>query len=208
MQNVVTQIFDNYSDARAAVQDLEDANFSPEHVGLIRNNADGEFVSEDGTVHEGINARGDVSRGTAAGAAIGGVGGLLAGLGLIAIPGLGPVVAAGWLASTLAAGAVAAVGGAAAGGVVGALRNAGHSDEESMVYAEGVRRGGTLVSVHVDEEHAEQVLAILRRHNGIDWQTRGSALRERGWNGYDESAVPYTPEEAAQERALYTGQSI
>ncbi len=58
---------------------------------------------------------------------------------MLAIPGLGPVVAAGWLAST----AVGAAVGGATGGLLGALKEAGHSDEEANVYAEGVRRGVT-----------------------------------------------------------------
>ena len=76
---------------------------------------------------------------------VSGTAGLLAGLGLLAIPGLGPVVAAGWLAAT----AVGAAAGAATGGVVGALTEAGVSREDADSYAEGVRRGGTLVSARV-----------------------------------------------------------
>ena len=84
----------------------------------------------------------DAGKGAGIGAAVGGVGGLLTGLGLMAIPGVGPVVAAGWLAAT-AAGAVtgAAVGGAA-GGIIGGLTDAGVSEDDAHVYAEGVRRGG------------------------------------------------------------------
>ena len=74
-----------------------------------------------------------------------------AGLGLLAISGLGPVVAAGWLASM----ALGATAGAATGGIVGALTQAGVSEEEAPLYAEGVRRGGTLVSARVPE--AERV---------------------------------------------------
>jgi hypothetical protein len=66
--------------------------------------------------------------------AVGGAVGLLAGLGLLAIPGIGPVVAAGWLVST-AAGAAA---GGATGGLIGALTQAGVSEEDAHVYAEGV----------------------------------------------------------------------
>jgi hypothetical protein len=64
-----------------------------------------------------------------------------------AIPGLGPVVAAGWLTAT----AVGAAAGAATGGIVGALTEAGVSKDDASLYAEGVRRGGTLVSARVPE---------------------------------------------------------
>lgn len=69
---------------------------------------------------------------------MGGTAGLLAGLGLMAIPGVGPVVAAGWLVSTLAG----AAAGGAAGSVVGALTQAGVSKEDADIYVEGLRRGG------------------------------------------------------------------
>src|SRR6185437_13482826 len=85
--------------------------------------------------------------GATTGAVLGGGAGLLAGLGMLAIPGVGPVVAAGWLVATLAgAGAGAAVG-AAAGGLVGSLTAAGVPEREAHVYAEGVRRGSSLVTV-------------------------------------------------------------
>ena len=63
----------------------------------------------------------------------------------MAIPGVGPVVAAGWLVSTLAG----AAAGAATGGVLGALTQAGISDDDAQVYAEGLRRGGAVVSARV-----------------------------------------------------------
>ena len=70
--------------------------------------------------------------------------------GLMAIPGVGPVVAAGWLVATLTG--AAAVG--TAGGIVGALSQAGFSPEDADVYAESIRRGGALVSVKVEEADA------------------------------------------------------
>ena len=78
-------------------------------------------------------------------------GGLLAGLGLLAIPGLGPIVAAGWLAATAVGAGIGAAGGAATGSLVGALKNSGHTEEDANVYSEGVRRGGTLVSAKVQD---------------------------------------------------------
>ena len=68
-------------------------------------------------------------------------------MGTAAVGAAGPVVAAGWLASTAA---VAAAGGVA-GGILGALTEAGLSEEDAHVYAEGVRRGGTLLTVRVSE---------------------------------------------------------
>jgi hypothetical protein len=67
------------------------------------------------------------------GAVVGGAAGLLAGIGLMAIPGVGPVVAAGWLVATL----TGAAAGGATGGIIGALTQAGVSKEDADVYAEG-----------------------------------------------------------------------
>ena len=83
--------------------------------------------------------------GAAIGAAAGGAAGLLTGLGLMAIPGVGPVVAAGWLVATLAG----AAAGGVTGGAVGALTEAGISKDEADVYAEGLRRGGAVVSARL-----------------------------------------------------------
>ena len=128
-----------------------------------------------------MNDHGDVSRGVSTGAVLGGAGGLLAGLGLLAIPGLGPIVAAGWLAATAAGAGIGAAGGAATGSIVGALKNAGHTDDEAHVYSEGVRRGGSLVSVKVPDNLISEAEAVLQRNKSVDAQTRGQAYRASGW---------------------------
>jgi hypothetical protein len=112
--------------------------------------------------------------GAGVGAAVGGVVGVLAGLGLLAIPGIGPVVAAGWLVS-LAAGA--AVGGTA-GGIIGALTQSGVSEDEAHTYAEGVRRGGTLVTARVPEADEGRYRAILDR-SAVESPGTGSSLSQR-----------------------------
>src|SRR5207237_1907665 len=111
--------------------------------------------------------------GAGIGATVGGVAGLLAGLGLLAIPGIGPVVAAGWLAST----AAAALAGGATGGLIGALTQSGIGEEEAHTYAEGVRRGGTLVTVRVPDTDRARVEAILDRHSPMNTTTMGASDR-------------------------------
>ncbi|MCY1381012.1 hypothetical protein D9M69_688800 [compost metagenome] len=108
---------------------------------------------------------------------------------MIAIPGIGPVVAAGWLAAT-AAGAVA---GGAAGGLIGAFTSAGHSEEDANYYAETVRRGGTVVSVRTADEDVPAVEAILDGATPIDRDTRLAEYRAGGWSRFDETAAPYRP---------------
>jgi len=98
--------------------------------------------------------------------------GLLAGIGSLAIPGVGPVVAAGWLVATLAGAGLGAVG----GGLVGALTGAGISHEEAETYNEGVKRGGSLVTVQVEYGgNAGRIHDIMARRSPVNWQERRTA---------------------------------
>src|SRR6186713_259974 len=128
--------------------------------------------------------------GAGVGAAVGGTAGLLAGLGLLAIPGVGPVVAAGWLVAT-AAGAAA---GGLTGGIIGALTQAGVSEEDAHVYAEGVRRGGTLVTARVDDRNAAQLDATLER-SALRTTDLRSTYAKSGWKTFDPAAKPYSADE-------------
>ncbi len=125
--------------------------------------------------------------GATLGTVLGGGAGLLAGLGMLAIPGVGPVVAAGWLIAT----AVGAGVGAASGGLIGSLVGAGVSETDAHVYAEGVRRGGTLVTVKAEDDQASMVERILDTHSPVDASARGDAYRAEGWSKFDEDAPAY-----------------
>jgi len=184
MTQTVTRLFDNYGDAERAVAELRQLGIAEGDVSLVANNERGEHshrVRDGKPDTAGEEAAEDAGKGAGIGAIAGGAGGLLAGLGMLAIPGLGPVVAAGWLAST----AVGALGGAAiggaAGGLVGALTHAGVREEDAHVYAEGVRRGGTLVSARVPDEQVASAEAALDRVNGARAGALGRQYREEGW---------------------------
>jgi hypothetical protein len=195
MSKTITRLFDNYSDGAAAVRDLEAIGISHDDISIVANNARGE--------HNGLKDHGDVERGASTGALIGGAGGLLAGLGLLAIPGLGPIVAAGWLAATAAGAGIGAAGGAATGGIVEALKNSGHTDDEANVYSEGVRRGGTLVSAKVADSQVAQAEAILHSNKSVDAATRGEAYRSTGWSSFDPAAPAYTADEVERDRGVF-----
>ena len=201
MSKTITRLFDDYSDATTAVRDLEALGINHGDISIVANNAHGHHANAD---YDGVNDDGDVTRGTTTGALLGGAGGLLAGLGLLAIPGLGPIVAAGWLAATAAGAGIGAVGGAATGSLVGALKNAGHTDEEANVYSEGVRRGGTLISAKVPDDQAAQTEAVLARNRAVDTSGRSAAYRESGWTTFDADAPAYTSDEVDRERSRYT----
>ena len=206
MTKTVTRLFDNYSDATNAVRELEQLGVPHDNLSIIANGRD-----HDGALdgdNDGFNDDGDVTRGASTGAVLGGVGGLLAGLGLLAIPGLGPIVAAGWLASTAVGAGIGAAGGAATGGIVGALKEAGHSDDDANVYSEGVRRGGTLVSAKVDDSMAAEAEAVLDRNKSVDAATRGTAYREGGWSSFDPNAPAYSEAEISDERSRYASTPV
>ncbi|GJE43443.1 hypothetical protein AEGHOMDF_2622 [Methylobacterium soli] len=88
-------------------------------------------------------------------------------------------MAAGWLVATVTGAGV----GAATGGLLGGLTGAGLSEHEAETYAEGVRRGGTLVTVRADEARSDRVLAILDQHGSIDLDERAENWRSQGWTG-------------------------
>jgi hypothetical protein len=214
MAQAITRLFDSHTEALRAVDELERAGIDHDRISLVSNNADnwhaghqhaagdaGRTADRDG---DGDNdAAEGAGKGAATGGLIGGAGGLLAGLGMLAIPGLGPVVAAGWLVSTAVGAAVGAAAGGAAGGLLGALKDAGHSDEDANVYAEGVRRGGTLVSVKAGGDEAARVEQILNSQHGVDAMTRGQQYRATGWSRFDQDAQPYTREQIDSERQRY-----
>lgn len=127
-----------------------------------------------------------------------GAAGLMAGLGLLAIPGVGPVVAAGWLAAT-AAGAAA---GGLTGGIVGALTQAGVSDDEAHVYAEGVRRGGTLVTARVSDADASRLEGILDR-SSLKTADLRTGYQKSGWKTFDENGKAYSADEVRQYRSSW-----
>ena len=201
MTVTISRLYDNYSDAQRAVTSLECAGVPHSDLSIVANNSDN-WYSTDKKVdrdRDGVDDRAEgAATGAGLGAGLGGAAGLLAGLGLLAIPGLGPVVAAGWLAST----ALGAVAGGATGGVVGALTQAGVSDEEAPLYAEGVRRGGTLVSARVPDADRARYEAILNQ-SAVNLRDRSAAWQKAGWKSYDPSAKPYGAEEVRRERQLY-----
>jgi hypothetical protein len=201
MTVTISRLYDTYSDAQAAVRGLEAAGVPHSDISIVANNSESWF-SPNKTVdrdHDGVDDRAEgAGKGAGVGAGLGGAAGLLAGVGLLAIPGLGPVVAAGWLAST----ALGAAAGAATGGVVGALTQAGISKEDAPLYAEGVRRGGTLVSARVQEADRDRLDAVLNK-SAVNLLDRGAAWQKAGWKTFDPASKPYGADEVRKERQLY-----
>ena len=72
------------------------------------------------------------------------------------------------------------------------------------MYAEGVRRGGALVTARVDDELVTVAEDIMRRHGRVDVSERERMYRQSGWSAFDEASTPFTAEDVARERARYT----
>lgn len=180
----MTALFDDYAQAAQAVRALEAAGFAEAEISLVVSTLDDE-VGED---EADARAADGAGAGAGIGAVIGGAGGLLAGVGALAIPGLGPVVAAGWLVSTAIGAVAGAALGGATGGVIGVLTGSGVHEHDAHVFAEGVRRGGSVVSVRTEEGKAGIVEDIFAKAEQVDIAERRARYEQEGWRYFDPSA--------------------
>jgi hypothetical protein len=160
-------IFPSQAVAEAALDELTRAGFSRQDVSVLMadKTTTREFAAEKNT-----KAPEGTTLGAGVGGTVGGAIGLLAGIGAIAIPGVGPLIAAGPIMATLAG-----VGaGGALGGVVGALVGMGIPEYEAKRYEGRVKDGGTLLSVHCDSsEEVSRAKDILKRAGGEDVASAG-----------------------------------
>lgn len=162
--HTVVGLYGGRADAEKAVQDLVSEGFSRDSVSVV---APGKVATaKPGTGDTpNIGPIDEVGSGTDAGtgAAIGGFAGFAAGIAALAIPGIGPILAAG----PLAAGLMGAGIGAAAGGIAGALKGQGVPDSHAERYSEAVGRGGCVVMVHTTQDHVDHAADVLDRNGAI-----------------------------------------
>lgn len=126
-RGTIVGLFRNQADAERAIRDLKDSGIDEGRIGAALRDHDGQRELAD----------------DATGRILGGVVGLLAGVGALAIPGIGPIIAGGALASALPGGGT----GAAAGGLAGALVTMGVSENDAGYFEAGLRQGQVLVTV-------------------------------------------------------------
>ena len=160
-------IFRSRAQAEIAVNELTAAGFSSQDVSVLMADKSGtrDFATEKNT-----KAPEGTTTGAGVGGTIGGTIGLLAGIGALAIPGVGPLIAAGPLMAALAGVGV----GGAVGGLVGALVGMGIPEYEAKRYEGRVKEGGTLVSVHCDSsEEVSRAKDVLKRVGGEDVSSAG-----------------------------------
>jgi len=148
--------------ASAIVDDLKRAGFSNSDISALFPDKQGtrDFAHEQGT-----KAPEGAATGAGAGGLLGGTLGWLAGIGALAIPGVGPLIAAGPIMGMLGGAAV----GAATGGLTGALIGYGIPELEAKQYEGKVKGGNILLSVHTDDgAQVTRVKEIFKRHNAED----------------------------------------
>lgn len=163
----VVGLFHNQADAERAIRRLKQEGFSESQIGVAIKDRGRQDELIQGT---GTQAAEGAATGAIGGGVLGGVIGLLAGVGALAIPGIGPIIAGGTLASTLAGAGI----GAAAGGLLGALVGMGVPEEDAQHFDEGFRAGGTLVTVSAGNR-AEEARTCLYE-SGADLGSMGRGL--------------------------------
>lgn len=142
--------------AEVCVSKLQQAGFNTDDMSVLMSDQDS---SRDLAVEKATKAPEGVTAGASAGGVIGGALGLLAGIGALAVPGLGPFIAAGPIMGALAGLGV----GSAAGGLIGVLAGMGVPEYEAKRYEGHVKEGGILVSVHCESaEMADRAKDILK----------------------------------------------
>jgi uncharacterized membrane protein len=167
-RRTVVGVFDSPNHAEMALNELKDQGLSPDQISVVaRDTRDAHDLAERTDVDEGIGGAGT---GAVLGGITGGIVGWLIGIGALAIPGIGPVVAAGALATTLGGAAV----GAAAGGLLGALVDMGVPEEEARTYEDFVRQGSILLTVQANSDDEARLARATFNHHG------GSTVRAYG----------------------------
>jgi uncharacterized membrane protein len=164
--NLISAVFDSRSEAESAVQELRSAGAETDGLSLVGRD-EGRTTASDGT---GDVTDDDVGKDAVKGA-LGGAGlGAILGVAALAIPGVGPLAAAGAIASSAIPGAavIGAGAGALAGGLGGYFKDHGVSDEDASYYESRVNEGGIFVSVDTSNGNisGDQAREIMQRNGG------------------------------------------
>jgi len=154
MSVTVVGVFDRVDFAEKAAREIKNRGLRTDDISILVKNGDQtESRDETGMVNDNI------SNGAVTGGIIGGLAGLLIGAGLVAIPGLGIIAAAGPITGL--------IGGAATGGIIGGLVDMGIPEEESKRYETDIKGGKVVFTMKTDEDKVDDVKGILQS-NGAE----------------------------------------
>jgi hypothetical protein len=187
---VIVALYDHYEKASQAVSDIVATGISHDKISLLANNLSGDhpaLVSNPAVAGEDFAARDEAQPAAVTGVEVGISVGVLLSVSALLIPGIGPLVAAGALA----------VAGGVIGGAIGLLTEHGISHADSHLYAEGLKRGGTLVTVAADESQLDAIRQVFKAHGAIDIEKRGATWTAEGWVSFDHEADHPSVEELA-----------
>ncbi|MGE5484237.1 MAG: hypothetical protein ACM3X4_04370 [Ignavibacteriales bacterium] len=154
MNKTVIGLFKSRSQADKCVDEFKTKGIGDREISV---------VAREDRAGGGGAAGGELRSGVTTGAAVGGLAGILAGVGALAIPGVGPIVAAGPIATGLT--------GALTGGIAGGLLDLGIPQERGKFYEGRVREGDIVVAVRSDEKKVDEAAQILRRNGASDVET-------------------------------------
>ena len=174
MAKAIAGFFRTVSEGERARQALLQAGFTQDEVGFVTGDTRGHNTPKVGPALKEEGSESEAVKDAFVGGAIG----LAAGLFAVLLPGFGFLIAAGPLVGAF--GGMTA--GVAVGGLVGILKDHGVSEDEAEFYAEGVKRGGALVTVHgVEEKRETSAREILDENGAIEVEQLADEYRREGW---------------------------
>jgi hypothetical protein len=202
---IVVALFEERSEAESAIRDLKNAGFTNEQIGVVtQDRVEAEKARSEGSAVDDEAGRiveetaSGLKEGAAAGAVTGGViGGLVGLVSSLLIPGLGPLVVGGILASTLMGMGV----GAATGGLIGALVGMGVPEEDARYFDAGLRNGRTLLTVS-GADRAPEAVGILERHGADLGPSKSRASKRSDQYGGQERRSRFDAAYVGPERRL------
>lgn len=164
-------VFSSRQEVEQALNQLNRSGFPMDKVSVIARDADrqDDIAGVDVSDRVGNKADEGAASGALTGGTLGGITGLLVGIGALAIPGVGPVVLAGEVATAIATTVAGTAIGAAAGGLLGALIGLGIPEERAKVYSDRVSKGDYLVIIKGTDNDIARAEVILNGHSIQDW---------------------------------------
>ena len=165
--STVIGVFRDITTAEDAVKALRNKGFQDNEISILAKDSQQRQANKSGDMETGSDFGGSdsIADGTTWGGALGGMAGLLAGVGALAIPGIGPIVAAGPLAGVLS--------GAVTGGVAGGLIDLGIPEEKGQQYEQNLKQGGILAVIETSEDKVNDASSILRQNGAKDVESHG-----------------------------------
>ncbi len=189
----VTGVFSSLAQLDRAVRELERMGISSEAISIIAGNEENRHREY---LEKSKHASRSAGAAAASGASFGGGVGIVASLVALAIPGVGPIIAGGGIATVLTGLGI----GAAGGGLISAFHNMAISHEQAPLYEEAVRRGALLLVVQVDDSREIEVADLMVANGARNLEDVADTWRAQGWSGPKSDPHPYVSDSSVRSR--------